>query len=364
MGVRFKSPIVAEPNKFTWFDVELPDPGPHEAIFRNRACLICGSDLHSYKGLHPFAPIPTCTGHEVAAEVVEVGSKVTTLKVGDRVYVGGTGANPTPCGQCFNCVRGDTTHCTNPHIPASFKVDSKTVSRFPSGFGEYSINHEGRVYRIPDNVSYYEAAVTTDLAYVTGVVKRSGVGVGDSAVIIGAGPIGLRTLEIAKLSGVSPLIVSEAVDYRLKVAKELGADEVVNPMNEDAVERVRKLTDGNGVDVVYDTAGNEKATKQGLDMLSRSIEGAGTLYLMGLYENPNLTINVSDLMHKAGRVVAEWGITTNMRKNIEDVLEMMAQGRLHVLNWITHKIPESRADEGMKMLIEKKDNAIGIEIIH
>jgi threonine dehydrogenase-like Zn-dependent dehydrogenase len=171
-------------------------------------------------------------------------------------------------------------------------------------------------------------------------------------------------LEIAKLSGVSPLIVSEAVDYRLKVAKELGADEVVNPMNEDAVERVRKLTDGNGVDVVYDTAGNEKATKQGLDMLSRSIEGAGTLYLMGLYENPNLTINVSDLMHKAGRVVAEWGITTNMRKNIEDVLEMMAQGRLHVLNWITHKIPESRADEGMKMLIEKKDNAIGIEIIH
>ena len=76
MGIKFKTPIVAEPYKFTWFDVEFPDPGPYEIIFRNKACLICGSDLHSYKGLHPFAPIPTCTGHEVAAEVVEVGSKV------------------------------------------------------------------------------------------------------------------------------------------------------------------------------------------------------------------------------------------------------------------------------------------------
>ena len=107
MGLKFKTPIVAEPYKFTWFAVEFPDPGPYEIIFRNKACLICGSDLHSYKGLHPFAPIPTCTGHEVAAEVVEVGSKVTTLQVGDRVYVAGTGASSLPCGQCFYCVRGE-----------------------------------------------------------------------------------------------------------------------------------------------------------------------------------------------------------------------------------------------------------------
>ena len=171
MGVKFQTPIVVEPYEFNWLDVELPDPGPHEAIFRNRACLICGSDLHLYKGLHPFAPLPACCGHEVAADVVEVGSKVTSLEVGDRVYVAGVGASPVPCNQCLNCIRGDTANCTNPHIPISFEVGGKGVARFPSGFGEYTIGHEGKAFKILDGVSYFEAAVTTDMAYVMGVVK-------------------------------------------------------------------------------------------------------------------------------------------------------------------------------------------------
>jgi (R,R)-butanediol dehydrogenase/meso-butanediol dehydrogenase/diacetyl reductase len=213
-------------------------------------------------------------------------------------------------------------------------------------------------------VSYFEAAVTTDMAYVIGVVQRSGAKLGDTAVILGAGPIGLRTLEAARLAGISQLIVSEPVDYRRAMAKELGADAVVNPREEDAVDRVMKLTDGVGVDVVYDTAGAGRATRQGLAMLKTKIGGAGTLCLMGLYEHPDLTFNASDLMHKAGKIVAEWGIAANRRKNIEDSLMLMGQGRLHVLKWITHKLPERRADEAMRMLIEKKDGAIGVEIIH
>jgi len=363
MGIKFRSPIVVEPYKFTWFDVELPDPGPNEAIFRIKACLVCGSDLHVYKGLHPFAPLPACCGHEVAAEVVEAGSDVTSLKVGDRVYVAGAGSRLIPCGQCFNCTRGDIARCTNPRIPTSFKVGGKPVARFPSGFGEYSIGHEGYAYKIPDNVSYYEAAVTTDLAYVAGVVRRSGAKFGDSAVILGAGPIGLRTLEVARLAGISPIIVSEPVDYRLEKARELGADEVINPAKEDAIKRVMELTDGAGVDFVYDTSGNARATNQGLAMLKTRIGGVGTLCLMGLFENPDFTFNVSALMRKAGRIVAEWGISEGP-KNIEDALAMMGQGKVHPLKWITHKFPEDRADEAMMMLIEKKDNAIGVEIVH
>jgi len=364
VGVKFKSPIVVEPDAFTWFDVELPDLGPYEVLFRNRACLICGSDLHVYKGLHPFAPLPACCGHEVAADVVAVGSKVASLQIGDRVYVAGTGASPIPCGHCRNCVRGNPRQCLNPHVPTSFEVGGRRVARFPSGYGEYTIGHEGYAYKIPENVSYFEAAVTTDMAYVIGVVQRSGATIGDTAVILGAGPIGLRTLEAARLAGISQVIVSEPVDYRRAMAKELGADAVVNPREEDAVDRVMKLTDGAGVDVVYDTAGAGQATKQGLAMLKTKIGGAGTLCLMGLYERPDLTFNASDLMRKAGKIVAEWGIATNRRKNIEDALMLMGQGRLHVLKWITHKLPERRADEAMRMLIEKKDGAIGVEIIH
>jgi len=364
MGVEFKTPIVVEPYRFTWFDVELPDPGPHEVIFRNKACLICGSDLHLFKGLHPFAPLPACCGHEVAAEVVEVGSRVSTLEIGDNVYVSGAGASPVPCGRCPSCLRGDPARCVEPHVPVSFEVDGKRVARFPSGFGEYTIGHEGNAFKLPDGVSCLEAAVTTDMAYVLGVVKRSEARIGDSAAVLGAGPIGLRTLEAARLAGLSPIIVSEPVGYRLDCARDLGADVAVNPLEEDPVERVMEATDREGVDLVFDTTGNARATRQGVGMLKTRIGGAGTLILMGLFEEPELTINASELMRKAGRVVAEWGVKTARRENIEDALSLMARGELHIGRWITHQLPEMRAEEAMMMLIEKRGNAIGVEIVH
>jgi threonine dehydrogenase-like Zn-dependent dehydrogenase len=90
----------------------------------------------------------------------------------------------------------------------------------------------------------------------------------------------------------------------------------------------------------------------------------GTLILMGLYENPKLTIDASELMRKAGRIVAEWGIRTMSRENIEDALRLMSEGKINVSKWITHQLPECQAEEGMMMLIEKREKAIGVEIIH
>ena len=362
MVTRFRSPIVNEPYKFTWFDVELPDPGPHEAIFRAKACLICGSDLHVYKGLHPFAPLPACCGHEMAAEVAEIGSEVTGLKRGDRVYVYGIGADPIPCGQCFNCVRGDSSKCLNPHTPVSFRIGGRRVARFPSGFGEYTIGHEGSAYVLPDNISYYEAATVTDLAYVIGVVRRSGVKLGDSAVILGAGPIGLRALEVVKAAGVYPVIVSDPVDYRAQMASQLGADYVIDPSKEDPVRRVLEISGGAGVDFVFDAVGNADVTNQGLAMMKTDVEGRGTLCLMGLFEKTKLTMDVSDLMHRAGRIVAEWGIS--MKPDIDAAVSMIGQHKVNVLKWITHKLREDQIDEAMMMLIEKKEKAIGVEIVH
>jgi L-iditol 2-dehydrogenase len=351
------------PYKLRWFDVELPDPRPYEVVYRNRACLICGSDLHLYKGLHPFAPLPACCGHEVAADVVEVGSKVSELAEGDRVYVSGTGANPVPCGECIHCVRGEPSRCMNKRAPVSFSVDGKPVSRFPSGFGEYTYGHVANAYRLPKEVSYYEAAVATDLAYVIGVVKRSGAGIGHTAAVLGAGPIGLRTLEVVRNAGVSRVIVSEPVGYRLDCAEALGADVLVDPKAVDPVEAVLEATGREGVDYVFDTAGSLKATTQGLRMLKTRMGGLGTLILMGLYEEPNLSLNLSDLMHRAGRIVAEWGIREGRSRNVLDALQMMAEKRVNIMKWITHRMPEERAAEAMTMLINKEEGAIGVEIV-
>lgn len=364
LGLRFKSPIVVNPYDIYWFDVDFPDPGPYEIVFRNRACLICGSDLHVFKGLHPFAPLPACCGHEVAADVVEVGSQVSTLITGDRVYVAGTGISPIACGQCFHCVRGETSKCENQKVPFSFRVNGKIVSRFPSGFGEYTFGHEGKAYKLPKNISYEEAAVTTDLAYVIGVLKRTKAGFGDTITILGAGPIGLRTLQVAIQAGVSKIIVSELVDYRLKCAEELGADILINPRTMDPIVEVMKATNNEGVNFVFDTTGNINATTQGLKMLKSGMGGRGTLILMGLYENPNIQFNISELMFKAGKIVTEWGIREGRNKNIKDALQMMADKKINILKWITHKLPEKKAKEALSMLIKKEDKAIGIEIVH
>jgi L-iditol 2-dehydrogenase len=364
LPLRFSSPVVVRPYELKWFDVELPDPGPYEVVYRNRACLICGSDLHLYKGLHPFAPLPACCGHEVAADVVEVGSKVSELVEGDRVYVSGTGASPVPCGECLHCVRGEASRCENKRAPISFSVDGKTVSRFPSGFGEYTYGHVASAYRLPENVSYYEAAVATDLAYVIGVVRRSGAGLGDVVAILGAGPIGLRALEVVRNAGVSKVIVSEPVGYRLDCAEALGADVLVDPKTVDPVEAVAAATNGDGVDYVFDTAGSLGATMQGLKMLRSGMGGLGTLVLMGLYEEPDLTVNLSELMYKAGKIVAEWGIREGRSRNVHDALHMMAKKRVNIMKWITHRMPEMKAVEAMEMLINKDEGAIGVEIVH
>jgi threonine dehydrogenase-like Zn-dependent dehydrogenase len=226
------------------------------------------------------------------------------------------------------------------------------------------MGHEAYAYRLPDNVSYTEAAVTTDLGYVIGVVKRSHAGMGHTAAILGAGPIGLRTLEIARLAGVSKLIVSEPVEYRLNCAENLGADVIVNPLNSDPVEEVILATNGKGVDYVFDTTGNIKATKQGLKMVKTGIGGMGTLILMGLYEDPFLTINLSEYMYKAGKIVAEWGIREGRTQNIADAIRFMEEKKVNITKWITHKLPENKSVEAMEMLIKKDEKAIGVEIVH
>jgi threonine dehydrogenase-like Zn-dependent dehydrogenase len=103
---------------------------------------------------------------------------------------------------------------------------------------------------------------------------------------------------------------------------------------------------------------------QGLKMLKTGMGGLGTLILMGLYEEPDLTVNLSELMYKAGKIVAEWGIREGRSRNVLDALHLMAERRVNIMKWITHRMPEEKAVEAMMMLINKEEGAIGVEIVH
>lgn len=349
-----RTPIVVEPYTFSWIDVELPDLRPHDVLLRVRACSICGSDLHVYKGLHPYAPLPACTGHELAGDVFEVGSAVTRVKPGDRVAMLGGGGS---CGECFYCMRGDFSHCLNPST-WKYRLAGREVARFPSGFTEYVPGREDRAFKIPDHVSYEEASCMEPLAVTVHAVKRSGVRLGDSAAILGAGPIGLMLLQAARSAGFTKIIVSETVEYRRRLARELGADEVIDPIKEEPVGKVMELTGGLGVDVAFECVGIEATVQQSLGVLKKG----GTSVVMGIFENPRLTIDIAKTMSKEGTITTIWG--AEFPRDYENALALIGTGRVNIARMITHRFPEDRADEAMRLLLDKSQNATKVLIVH
>jgi 2-desacetyl-2-hydroxyethyl bacteriochlorophyllide A dehydrogenase len=329
-----RTPIVVEPHKFSWIDFELPDLRPHDILLRVRACSICGSDLHVYKGLHPYAPLPACTGHELAGDVVEVGSAVTRVKSGDRVAL----------------LRGGGTW--------SYRLAGRDVARFPSGFTEYIPGQEDRAFKIPEHVSYDEASCMEPLAVAVHAVKRSKLGLGDSTAVLGAGPIGLMTLQVARAAGSTRILVTETVDYRRRLAKELGADEIVDPVREEPVGKVMTLTGGVGVDAAFECVGVEATVQQSLGMLKKG----GTSVVMGIFEKPSVTIDVARTMSKEGTMATIWG--AEFPRDYEDALALIGSGRVNIAKMITHRFQEERADEAMRLLLEKGQNAVKVLIVH
>ena len=224
--------------------------GPDDVRIGIACSGICGTDLHIYSGMAfgPHATEPRPFGHEFAGRVIEIGSNVSTLDVGDRV----TAIPNSPCGKCALCRSGRAPVCQN---RVTFRSGSWAAS---------IVAPAQNVYRLPDAVSDRLGSLTEPLSCAVRAVDRSGLRSGDRVVVIGAGPIGLFALTVAKASGASSVIVSEPKEYRQALAKRLGADHVINPTEVDLAAAVRDLTDGIGADVVFEAVGLPKTIEQGI----------------------------------------------------------------------------------------------------
>ena len=181
------------------------------------------------------------------------------LKVGDRAIA----EQIVPCGECFWCKRGEYNRC-DPHVVFG-------VSGFNGGWANYMIYPKGSlVHKVPDNISWKDAAIVEPLACALHGVNRAQIQFGDVAVVIGCGPIGVFMVQGAKLKNPKYVVAVDVDDTRLEVAKDVGADVVINPAKEDVVGKVKALTeDGIGCDVVLEAAGTDKSVKSGIDMLRR-----------------------------------------------------------------------------------------------
>lgn len=237
-------------------EVEKPQiRDPKDVIVKVKSAGICGTDLHIYEGQHSMSiGVDRIPGHEFSGEVVETGSGVTDLKVGDRVV-----HEPISyCGTCYACRRGQGNVCR------SLKVTGCNMS---GGWQEYYCAPEKQWHKISDWMTWKEAALVEPYTIAAQTCAQADVTAGDWVLIHGGGPIGLMCCDTIKHMG-GRVIVSEIIEGRLKLARELGADYAVDPRETDLKKLVSELTDGEGVNVILDCAGLARMMNDNMEMLS------------------------------------------------------------------------------------------------
>ena len=246
---------------------------------------ICGSDMHYYEtgaiGDYVVEP-PFVLGHEPGGTVVEVGSNVTHLKVGDKVAL----EPGKTCGHCEFCRQGKYNLCPDVVFFATPPVDGV--------FQEYVAHEAALCFKLPDNVSTLEGALIEPLAVGFHAANQGGAHAGQTAVVMGTGCIGLVSMMALKAEGVSRVYVVDVMAKRLEKALELGADGVINGKDEDAVEAVRRLTGGMGCDLVIETAGTEITTRQAVHMAKKG----ASIVLVGYSKTGEITLPMSLALDK------------------------------------------------------------------
>lgn len=320
-------------------EVPLPEITPQQVRIRIEACGICPSDVRWYIGTRPIpegVELPRIPGHEWVGEIVEVGSEVAEFRVGDRVAAFGQ----VVCGMCENCQRGIFNFCLN----RRWAIEG--------GFSQFGLASAQGLLRIPDTLSYEEAVFTEPLACCINGTWRSNIRLGDDVVVVGTGPIGLLHVQLARLQG-ARVIATDLIPERLEVAKEVGAHEVVDATQGDAVEQVRELTQGRGADAVIVATGARAAMEQGLQMAA--MHGNVNLFA-GSYPPPQLPLNPNLIHYKELILTGSHHYTPF---TFQRALKLLQYGMVRVKPLISHRLPLGQTREGFDIVANQK----GLKVI-
>lgn len=326
-------------------DVPKPCPGENEVLLKVEACAVCGSDIRIFHHGNDRVRVPQIMGHEIAGQVVEVGDKVTKLKIGDRVAVGAD----IPCGQCPACESGHGNNCEQ-----NFAMGYQ----FAGGFAEYCllnemVMHYGPVHIIPDHVPYEEAALAEPLGCVINGLEMVNIHLGDTVAIIGAGPIGMLMVAVAKLWGATRIIVIDKNRRRAENALTFGADDNICADGDDPVEKVMKMTGGKGADVVL-TANTVASTHlQAIDMAGHR---ARVNLFGGVAVGTTIPLDPNKIHYKEMAVMGSHGSTPRQHKM---ALDLIASGKIDMKKYITHHFP---LDE-IKTAFDVTESGRGMKVI-
>ncbi len=337
-----KALVLSEYKHLELQDVPQPVPGPGEVLIRIAACGICGSDVHGYDGSSGRRIPPLVMGHEAAGTVAAMGDGVTSAQVGDRVTFDST----VYCGQCAFCLRGEVNLCDNRQVVGV----SCGEYRRAGAFAEYVTVPQRIVHRLPATMSFAEAAMLEPVSVALHAVKVSDLHGGETAVVIGAGMIGLLTMQAARAAGCSRVMIADVDTTRLRLAEAMGATEVLHLSGSELAQEVYRRT-GTGVDVALEAVGRNETVQAAIE----SVRKGGTVTLIGNI-TPQVTIPLQVVVSRQLRLQG----TAASSGEYPEAIQMVSSGKIQVKPLITAVAPLEEGPRWFERLYAHEPNLMKI----
>lgn len=322
-------------DRIVYGDVPEPEMDDDSILIKVHACAICGSDIRILHSGNDRVQYPQIPGHEFSGDVVAVGANVTKFQKGDRVAVGAD----VPCGECEYCEAGHGNNCM---------INYAIGYQFPGGFAQYvklnrTVVDHGPVHKLPDHVTYDEAALAEPLGCILNALFLTRVELNDTAVIIGAGPLGIMMIQVLRRMGAGKIIMVQRSRPRLELAKNFGADVYICSSEEDAISRVKEETHGQGAQIVI-TANPSASTHR--DALEMAANRGRVMLFGGLPKGSEVTLDTNLIHYKELSVIGAHGATPDHHRQ---AVNMIAGGLIDMNRYITGKFPLSEVEEAFKV---------------
>lgn len=340
-----KALVLEEYNKFVLKEVEKPRIQPDEVLVRIQACSICGSDVHGMDGSTGRRIPPVIMGHEAAGIIEQVGEKVKGWNAGDRVTFDST----LYCGECEFCKRGEVNLCDNRRV---FGVSCGEY-RFNGAFAEYAAVNQRILYKLPEEVSFLQAAMIEPLSIAVHAVRVSNIAQDQDVAVVGTGMIGLLLVQVLAAKGCRKLIAVDVDDDKLALAKRFGATHIVNSKG-DAVKEILDITQGRGLDASFEAVGIEVTG----NIAIKSLRKGGTAVLVG-------NLSAMESLPVQAIVTRQLSVLGSCASagEYDECIQLIAEKKVDVEAFVSASAPLDEGAEWFKRLYAKEPGLMKVILL-
>lgn len=332
---------LTKPQQLVAEEVQNPVPGPGETVIAVKTVGICGSDIHAYYGQHPYISCPIVPGHEFAGIVTQVGDGVDEAWLGKRV----TALPSLVCGQCYNCRTGRFNICQ----------ELKVIGCQSNGaLAEFVKAPADKLFPLPEEMTWEEATLIEPLAVAVHAVRTPGDIVGQRVVVYGGGTIGLLVMQVAKAYGAKEAILSEPNPLRRNLAKQLGADYVIDPTEVQPAKWLDSKFGPEGVDLSFECVGIEATVHQAI----LSNRKGTTIVIVGVFSKPVMV----DMGLVQDRELRLLGTLMYTKTDFTEAIELLSKDKVHGLPLVTHRLDFADALQAFDIIEKEKGNCVKLLI--